>query len=132
MISRGLIPKQVVAINEVVDKRIGDAYPAVEIVAKELERIQYIADNLHLNSPYLELRGNTLQQCVEWRMASESDDPSEGWKFLFNFSDISLEMVNRLTFVEQLYTTVRNQGNRLESELDKVKAFVNYQGAVNP
>lgn len=131
MISRGLLPKPV-AINEIVDKRIGDAYPAVEIVARELERIQYIADNLHLNSPYLELRGNAVLKCVEWRLASESDDPNEGWKFLFNFSDISLEMVNRLTFVEQLYTTVRNQGNRLESELDKVKAFVNYQGEVNP
>ena len=131
MISRGLLPKPV-AINEIVDKRIGDAYPAVEIVARELERIQHIADNLHLISPYLELRGNASLQCVEWRVANESNDPDEGWKFLFNFNDISLEMVNRLTFVEQLYTTVRNQGNRLESELDKVKAFVNYQGEVNP
>lgn len=130
MISRGLpLPYPV---SENVDKRIGDAYPAVEAVSKELPRLIYLADNLHLNSPFLELRGNSVSKVVEWRIGKEGIDPDDGWATLFTFDDISSELSSRITLVEELYWIVKNQGIRLENELDKVKKFVNYAGEVFP
>jgi hypothetical protein len=67
-----------------VDKHIGDAFPAVEAVAKRLQEIVYLANHLTDIQPRdIELQAEPEQQEVLWRRAGETE-----WKLLITFGNL--------------------------------------------
>lgn len=72
------------SMSAAVDKHIGDAYPAVEAVAKRLEEIVYLAHHLADIQPRdIELSAATPQQEVLWRRAGETE-----WKLLATYQEL--------------------------------------------
>lgn len=134
-ISRGkpLHPQVPYPLTQLIDKRIGDAYPAVEAVAKGLPAITYLAENLQSIAPSgIELRGNSSLQAVEWRKDDSSPGSEEGWQVLFYYADLGSHIVQQNELLVELYAIIKRQGERLERELDYVKSFVGYDRNYQP
>jgi len=67
-----------------VDKHIGDAFPAVEAVAKRLQEIVYLANHLTDIQPRdIELKAESPQKEILWRRVGEAD-----WKLLITYQNL--------------------------------------------
>ena len=72
------------SFTSAVDKQIGDAFPAVEAVAKRIQEIVYLAHHLNDIQPRdIELQAQSDQKELLWRRAGETE-----WKLLITYADL--------------------------------------------
>lgn len=70
--------------NPLIDKRIGNAYPVVEAVARHLAEIAYVAANLDKLRPQdVEFQSSAEFQEIQWRYVGDQD-----WKTLVSYADL--------------------------------------------
>ena len=113
-------------VEGLIDKRLGDAYPSIELLANNIEKILYLADNISASTGCFELRGNIKTRSVQWRSTLETYELEEGWKELFSFKDLAYEINCKMDLLEELYNITNRGYIDLGRELDKVKKFVGY------
>lgn len=70
--------------SNLVDKRVGNAYPIVKAVYDALEYLKYLADNLNALRPKdIELRMDEDGQYIQWRYAAKGDEAASPWQDLW-------------------------------------------------
>lgn len=104
------------------DFRIGDAFPIIEAVYKELDKLKYIAEHSDKFAKRdIELRANMDLQAIEWRYKDQDD-----WLLMITFSD--LVQVDLLTFEQDLHAAVAeaqdwaNHAREVTADVDKIIA----------
>ena len=105
-----------------VDKRIGDAFPIIEAVYRELDKLKYIAEHSDKFAKRdIELRANMDLQAIEWRYRDQDE-----WLLMISFSD--LVQVDLLTFEQDLHAAVAeaqewaNHAREVTADVDKIIA----------
>lgn len=82
-----------------VDKRIGNAYPAVAAVYTKLAEIEYLAHNLdNLRPREVEFRSNDVDKVIEWRYA----EPDAEWQTMVTYASIAGADIPTLTALLQV------------------------------
>lgn len=104
------------------DKRIGDAFPIIEAVYRELDKLKYIAEHSDKFAKRdVELRANMDLQAIEWRYKDQDE-----WLLMITFSD--LVQVDLLTFEQDLHAAVAeaqdwaNHAREVTADVDKIIA----------
>lgn len=120
--------------NTVVDHRLGNLYPVLDELHKNLKEIAFVAQHIHsLRSGNIEL-GMNEDGMMQWKYTAEGDD---AWRDFVNVSEIAKdtviesagESINSLTdkYVKlledsELLTTLVNSN---ESRIDTVEGLTN-------
>ncbi|UNI71515.1 hypothetical protein [Burkholderia phage vB_BpP_HN01] len=72
-----------------VDKRLGNSFPIVEAVYRQLQHIKYLAENLNeLRPKDIELQENVANKTLDWRYI-EKDGTKGPWQVLLPLIDIT-------------------------------------------
>lgn len=102
-----------------VDKRIGNAYPAVKAVSEKLDILTYLAANLHNIQPRdVELRGNNVDKQIEWRYVGEPDD---SWMKLLGYGEIpGIDVEEAMAELLAIQQAVRQDASQVRIQHDNV------------